>query len=84
MKENRKAMKKDKNERKLYVADFETTVDKDPSQQTETEVWSAAICEVLKRPEPEDVTVYNNIFQFVEHLEKLDDESIVFFPQCKI
>lgn len=83
MKENRKAMKKDKNKRKLYVADFETTVDKDPSNQTETEVWSAAICEVLKRPEPQDVTVYNNIFQFVEHIEKLDDESIVFFHNAK-
>lgn len=70
-------------ERKLYVADFETTVDEDPTQQTETEVWSAAICPVIERPEPEHVTVYNNIFEFITHLSLLEDESIVFFHNEK-
>lgn len=71
-------------ERKLYVADFETTVDDDPTQQTETEVWSAAICPVIERPEPNDVTVYNNIYEFINHLEyNIEDDSIVFFHNEK-
>lgn len=48
-------------------------------QQTQTEVWSAAICPVLKRPEPEDVLVYDNIYEFIDHLSALPDHSIVFF-----
>lgn len=83
MKESQRAMKKDKHERKLYAADFETTVEDDITKQTETEVWSAAICEVTERPEPADVTVYNNIYEFIDHLERLEDESIVFFHNMK-
>ena len=75
--------KKDPFARKLYVADFETTVDEDTSTQSETEVWSAAICPVLARPEPSDVTVYNNIILFVDALERLEDESLVFFHNAK-
>lgn len=75
--------KKDPFARKLYVADFETTVEEDASQQTETEVWSAAICPVLARPEPSDVTVYNNIILFVDALERLEDEALVFFHNAK-
>lgn len=77
-------MKKSSNERKLYVADFETVVEEDPTQQTETEVWAASICPVIKRPEPNDVTVYNNIFEFINHLEhNIEDDSIVFFHNEK-
>lgn len=77
-------MQKDKYERRLYVADFETTVEEDPTQQTETEVWAASICPVLQRPEPNDVTVYNNIYEFINHLEHhIEDESIVFFHNEK-
>lgn len=75
---------KDKKERQLFVADFETTVDEDPTLQTETQVWAASVCPVLKRPEPNDVTVYNNIYEFVNHLEyNIPDDSIVFFHNAK-
>lgn len=67
----------------LYVADFETVVDENPELQTETEVWSAAICPVVERPEPKDTTVYNNIEEFILHLRKLPDKSIVFFHNAK-
>ena len=70
-------------ERRLYVADFETTVEADPSLQEETEVWSAAICPVMERPEPVNVTVYNNIYEFITHLSLLEDYSIVFFHNEK-
>lgn len=77
-------MKKQFSERKLYVADFETVVDEDPTQQTETEVWAASICPVIKRPEPNDVTVYNNIYEFINHLEyHVEDDSIIFFHNEK-
>ena len=73
-----------KNEVKLYVADFETTVEEQPELQNETEVWSGAICPVLKRPEPNDVSVYNNIYEFINHLEfRIEDEAIVFFHNAK-
>ena len=78
-----KKKKIDPFKRPLFVADFETTVDDDTARQTETEVWSSAICPVIARPEPSDVTVYNNIIQFVEHLEQLPDDSIVFFHNAK-
>lgn len=67
----------------MYVADFETTVEENPGEQTETEVWSAAICPIVERPEPKDVTVYNNIDEFIEHLKKLADGTIVFFHNAK-
>lgn len=79
---------KEKKPRHLYVADFETTVYSDEQietlgEQTETEVWSAAICPVLQRPEPEDVDVYNNIYEFIDHISRLEDDSIVFFHNLK-
>lgn len=83
MSKKEKNKKKDPLQRHLYVADYETTVDEDTKSQELTQVWSAAICPVLKRPEPSDATVYNNIFQFIDHLEKLEDESIVYFHNAK-
>lgn len=82
------AKNKEKKERKLYVADFETTVYSEEQikllgEQTETEVWSAAICPVMQRPEPEDVDVYNNIYEFIDHLARLEDEAVVFFHNLK-
>ena len=76
-------MKEEKENRKLYVADFETTVDDGEEEQKETEVWSAACAPVLKRPEPEDVTVYNNIFQFIDWLSHREDKAIVFFHNLR-
>lgn len=78
-----KKKKLDPFDRALYVADFETVVDEDVINQSDTEVWSAAICPVVERPEPCDVTVYNNIIQFVEHITGLEDECIIFFHNAK-
>lgn len=80
--------KKDDDFRHLYVADFETTVYDDKmtakyGEQTRTEVWSAACCPVMKRPEPDDVIVYNNIYQFIQWLSTIPDNSIVFFHNLK-
>lgn len=79
---------KEEKDRVLYVADFETTVDSDETvakngPQTETEVWSAACCKVLKRPEPDDVEVFNNIYQFIDWLSRREPDSIVFFHNLK-
>lgn len=82
------AKAKKEKERRLYAADFETVVWSDEQikllgEQQETEVWSAAICPVMKRPEPEDCVVYNNIYEFIDHLSRLEDGSIVFFHNAK-
>lgn len=71
-------------ERKLYVADFETTVEENTAAQTETEVWAAGICPVKEKLSEDDVTIYNNIFDFINHLEyHIEDDSIVFFHNAK-
>ena len=67
----------------LFVADFETVVDEDPAAQEETDVWSAAWCPVIKRPEPHHVVVRNNIYDFIRDLELLPDDSLVFFHNEK-
>lgn len=77
-----------KKERRLYAADFETVVWSDEQvellgEQQETEVWSSSICPVKERPEPEDCVVYNNIYEFIDHLSRLEDGSIVFFHNAK-
>lgn len=77
--------KPDPFDRDLFVADFETTVDEDTENQQETEVWSAALCPVFKNrtPEPEDVIVYDNIYEFIDKLSGLPDNSIVFFHNLR-
>lgn len=84
------ARKKEKKPQKVYVADFETTVwTKDKlkelglTEQPETEVWSAAWCECKARPEPEDVTVVNNIYQFFDWMEKLPNNTLIGFVNLK-
>lgn len=55
----------------------------EPNEQEETEVRIATICPVLKRPEPSDAAIYNNIYEFIDHLSGLEDGSIVFFHNAK-
>lgn len=81
---------KEKKEPVVYVADFETTVLSEEdlktlgmSEQTETEVWSAAITKAVEHPRPEDVEVFNNIYEFMNKLETLENNSIVFFHNLK-
>lgn len=83
---------KEKKEPIIYVADFETTVlsqddlkELGMEEQTETEVWSAAIMKSVgpDEIEKEPVYVYNNIFEFMSHLERLEDGSIVYFHNLR-
>lgn len=67
----------------LFVADFETVVEEDVENQTETEVWSAAITSVDINTNPKNVAVYNNIDDFIDCLDRLDDGDIVFFHNEK-
>lgn len=82
--------KKEKKEPVIYVADFETTVLSEADlkkygleEQAETEVWSAAICKCVEHPEPDMVTVYNNIYEFFNHLERLEDGAMVYFHNLR-
>lgn len=77
---------KEKKPRKVYVADFETRVLSDEylekhgmESQDETEVWAAAWAPCKEHPTYEDVTVVNNIYQFMEWLETLEHNSLVGF-----
>lgn len=84
--------KKEKKPVDYFVADFETTVyteemlkEKGLEEQDETEVWAAAITPVPKTKEELDkmdksgVDVYNNIYEFLEHLQRLPNFSVVLF-----
>lgn len=82
--------KREKIEPKVYVADFETTVYSDEDleklglkEQTQTEVWSAAITECELEPSPDRVSVYNNIYEFMNHIERLENNSIVYFHNLR-
>lgn len=79
---------KEKKERKLYIGDFETLVYDDAmtekyGPQEETECWACGIVPVSARPEPEDCDIYNNIYEWFNHVFKLEDNAIVFFVNLK-
>lgn len=83
-------VKREKKPRKYFGVDFETTVlnkkqleERGLDMQDETEVWSVAWCPVKERPEPEDVTVVNNIYQFFEWMESLEDGTVLGFANLK-
>ena len=82
----------EKKEPIIYVADFETTVYSKEDleklnleEQEQTEVWSAAIMRSVGPEEIEDepVYVYNNIFEFMNKLEALENNAIVYFHNLK-
>lgn len=62
---------------KMYVADFETTVDRKPELQTESEVWAFGISEVFD--ELDHVYIDNSIKKFVDFLKLQKDKHIVVF-----
>lgn len=67
---------------KMYIADFETTVDEKPELQESTEVWAYGIAEVF---DPFDqVHIGNSIDMFFEHLKLLkENHMIVYFVNLK-
>lgn len=82
----------EKKEPIIYVADFETTVYSEEDlkalnleEQDKTEVWSAAIMRSVGPDdiESEPVYVYNNIFEFMNKLESLENNAIVYFHNLK-
>lgn len=80
--------KKEEKDRKLYVADTETTVDDEEwieihGEQERTDVWLAVACPVIKRPEPDDVLVTNNIYEHIDWLSRREDGAIVFYHNLK-
>ncbi|MCM1296014.1 MAG: hypothetical protein NC311_10775 [Muribaculaceae bacterium] len=66
----------------FYVADFETTVDDDTTQQTNTEVWSCAICRVGNL-DPEEVEVYGSIDDFITWCLNRTYKTVVWFHNLK-
>lgn len=65
-----------KSKRKVYVADFETTV---YDGQEDTEVWAAALVEMYT----EDVFICNSIRSFIDHLVYMDKACLVYFHNLK-
>ena len=67
---------------KIYVADFETTVDEEPDKQKETEVWGFGIAELWD--EFDNVYVGNSIEKFIEYLTiQKEKHIIVYFVNLK-
>lgn len=62
---------------KMYIADFETTVDERPELQTQTEVWAYGLAELF---DPLDhVTIDNSIEKFFEQLKLIRDNHLVIY-----
>lgn len=62
----------------IYVADFETTV---YDGQTITEVWSAAISNMMQVRD--EVLIYNNISDFMQYCMNLSENCIIYFHNLK-
>lgn len=62
---------------KMYIADFETTVEEIPSLQEYTEVWAFGIAQLFDRTEK--VVVGNSISLFWKYLQSLKDDFIVVY-----
>ena len=67
----------------LYVADFETVVDKEPEKQEETEVWAYGIAELFDGTE--DVKIGNSIDDFFSYIRKGQrrTKNIIYFHNIK-
>ena len=63
---------------KLYVADFETTVQADTSQQDKTEVWSAALTEI-GNTDPDNVYVWKSISDFMYSIVEMPYDKNIWF-----
>lgn len=62
---------------RIFAADFETTVYRN---QTSTEVWSAAICEVFGS---EEVAIFHSLPDFLFYLEELKQPLKIYFHNLK-
>lgn len=67
---------------KYFSADFETTV---YEGQKDTQVWAAAIVDLEAPDEPESVTIYHTINQFMWNLSEMAklDSLVVYFHNLK-
>lgn len=67
---------------KYFSADFETTV---YEGQKDTQVWAAAIVDLDAPDDPDCVTIYHTINQFMWHLSELakNDSIVVYFHNLK-
>lgn len=68
---------------RMYIADFETTVDEDTINQKETEVWAYGISKLYDGTE--DVTIGNNIGDFFSYFchGKRAGRKIIYFTNLK-
>ena len=66
-----------KNFKKIYVADFETTVDPDNCY-----VWSATLLDIEKI-ESEEVEIFGSIEEFMQRLQQIKENSVIYFHNLK-
>ena len=67
-------MRKRKKDFREYVADFETTTIDEIKEDSKTEVWAAAICEL----DSGDSKVFNSMEKFMDYVKKLGLAKIGF------
>ena len=65
---------------RVFVADFETTVEDDIMKQKEVKVWASAFCEIFTNDKP---TIYGNIVDFMNFFYKTPGNFIVYFHNLK-
>lgn len=66
----------------IFIADFETTVKKG---QTSTDVWAAALIDLMAEDDPSNVEIYGYLSQFVWRLTELakNNDITVYFHNLK-
>lgn len=72
--------KRSQRQQKTFVADFETTVQKDTESQKKTEVWAAGLCELYT----EQAFIFNNIKLFLSYIFNMTDSDLtIYFHNLK-
>ena len=63
----------------LFACDFETTVEEDTHEQTETWVWSASYAELYS----DNQNIFRNINDFMTWMFTTPDKSVFYFHNLK-
>lgn len=65
--------------RRIFVADFETTVDEDTTVQENSFVWASGLCEICT----ENAMIFGDIDSTYDYLKELNENVVVYYHNLK-